>query len=186
MRMAPSGSQFGNQYKWRHQVNKFSTNADIFAVLAVPAVWASSPSSPALLTVLAVQAVLLLALLLCTYRIYRALWACFRTESPLLQLVSFFFARLILKENLCPQVDKVHIPCCLNSFIISWVQTAPQSSSSVFLMKRDRSRKSLLSHEQTVTDGDGHFPEGNSPSGSPELIQLPQLVAQLQFLWITN
>ena len=76
MRMAPSGSQFGNQYKWWHQVNKFSANADIFAVLAVPAVWASSPSSPALLTVLAVQAVLLLALLLCTYRIYRALWAC--------------------------------------------------------------------------------------------------------------
>ena len=81
---------------------------------------------------------------------------------------------------------KVHIPCCLNSFIISWVQTALQSSSSVFLMKRDRSRKSLLSHERTVTDGDGHFPEGNSPSGSPELIQLHQLVAQLQFLWITN
>ena len=53
-------------------------------------------------------------------------------------------------------------------------------------MKRDRSRKSLLSHERTVTDGDGHFPEGNSPSGSLELIQLHQLVAHLQFIQITN
>ena len=71
---------------------------------------------------------------------------------------------------------KVYIPSCLNCFIISWVQTALQSSS-VFLMKRDRSRKSLLSHERTVTDGDGHFPEGNSPSESRELIQLPQSAA---------
>ena len=76
MQVALSGGWFCNQCKCRHLVNKFSTDADALAVLAVPAVWASSPSSPALLTVLAVQAVLLSALLLCTYRIYRALWAC--------------------------------------------------------------------------------------------------------------
>ena len=41
------------------------------------------PSSLALLTVLAVQAVLLSALLLCTYRFYRALWACSLLAQPL-------------------------------------------------------------------------------------------------------
>ena len=83
MQVALSGGWFCNQRKWRHLVNKFSTDADALAVLAVPAVWASSPSSPALLTVPAVQAVQLLALLLCTYRIYRALWACFTCKAAI-------------------------------------------------------------------------------------------------------
>ena len=123
MQVALSGGWFCNQCKCRHLVNKCSTNAATLQVPAVPAVWVSSPSSLALLTVLAVQAVLLLALLLCTYRIYRALWA---FSISIFCIVKFHANFLVLLQFYPP-------PLLLpSSFYLSWA-LSPSSCAAVIL-----------------------------------------------------